>query len=124
MTLPETTQTQIITLTEPAAKAVRALLEKRGLDGYALRVYISGGGCSGFQYGMALDENARAEDTIIETNGIKVLVDEVSLQYLTGSSVDYVDGPSGPAFKIDNPNKLSSCCDHSSGDNGGCSGCH
>ncbi len=124
VTLPESTQIRIITITEPAAEAVRALIEKRNLQDHALRIYVSGAGCSGFQYGMALDQNVRAEDTVIESNGIKVLVDEVSIQYINGSSVDYVDGPTGPAFKIDNPNKYASCCDHSSGNSGGCSGCH
>jgi iron-sulfur cluster assembly accessory protein len=132
MTISEQTQVQTINLTASAADAVRELLTKRDLDGYALRVFISGGGCSGFQYGMALDDNIRESDHVVESNGIKVLVDEVSINYLHGSTVDYVEDLMGGGFKIENPNALSSCgCGQSfrsSEDNaddttGGCAGC-
>ena len=124
MTAPETTQTETITLTEPAAEAVRALLAERKLEGYALRVFISGSGCSGYQYGMALDNNVRTEDTIVEAHGVKVLVDEVSIQYLIGATIEYVTGPSGSGFKINNPNMAPSCgCGQSADDSGGCSSC-
>lgn len=109
MTLPEQTQTEMINLTVPAAEAVRELINKRELDGYALRVFVSGGGCSGFQYGMALDDNIRESDYIVESDGIKVLVDEVSIDYLRGATVDYVEDLMGGGFKIENPNAVSSC---------------
>ena len=128
--LPEQTQTELITLTPAAADAVRGLLEKRNLEGYALRVFISGGGCSGFQYGMALEANIRENDLLAEFNGVKVVVDEVSIEYLRGASVDYVEDVMGSGFKIENPNAISSCgCgssfrakDGGTG-GGGCSSC-
>lgn len=130
--LTNETQTETITLTPAAAEAVRGLLEKRDLQGYALRVFVQGGGCSGFQYGMALEGNIREQDTTVEVDGIKVVVDEVSIDYLRGASIDYVDSVMGSGFKIENPNAVSSCgCGSSfrtkdSGEaaGGGCSGCH
>ena len=109
MTLPEETITLPITLTQPAANAVRDIMAQKNLQGYALRLYISGGGCSGYQYGLALDGNTRAEDTVFETDGIKLIVDEVSINYLGGASVDYVEGLTSSGFKIFNPNAISSC---------------
>jgi iron-sulfur cluster assembly accessory protein len=98
-----------VTLTTAAAEAVRDLLIKRDLKDYALRVYISGGGCSGFQYGMALEGNIRENDLVFEEQGVKLVIDEVSIDYLKGASVDYVDEIMGSGFKIDNPNAVSSC---------------
>jgi len=128
----EQTQQKQITITSSAANAVQDLLEERSLEGYALRVYISGGGCSGFQYGMALEENIRDTDHVFEQQEIKVVVDEVSIEYLDGSTVDYVNDVLGSGFKIENPNALAGCgCGDSSQtqgqdfstNNGGCSGC-
>ncbi len=113
-----TIETEFITLTPTATQAVRELLEKRNLPDYALRVFIAGSGCSGLQYGMALEGNIRPEDLTGEFDGIKVVVDEVSIDYLRGSTVDYIDDPRGSGFKIENPNFASTC-----GSNGGCSGC-
>jgi iron-sulfur cluster assembly protein len=107
MTLME--QTPQITLTPAAASAVQDLLNKRDLTGYALRVYISGGGCSGYQYGMALENNIRDNDLIFEEHGVKMVVDEVSVSYLSGATVDYIDEIMGSGFKIENPNAVSSC---------------
>ena len=104
-----TTQTELLTLTPGAAQAVKDLLEKRNLDGYALRVFVSGGGCSGFQYGMALENNIREQDLTMEAHGVKLVVDEVSVQYLRGATVDYQDDLMGAGFKIENPNAVSSC---------------
>lgn len=125
--------TQFITVTPAAAEAVKDLLARRNLSGYALRVFISGGGCSGFQYGMALENNIREQDLQAEFHGVKVVVDEVSINYLRGATVDYVEGLMGAGFKIENPNAISSCgCGSSfrtkdSGETGasggGCSGC-
>jgi len=102
-------KTDFISLTPSAAQAVRDLLAKRSLEGYALRVFISGGGCSGFQYGMALEGNIRENDLSTEFDGVKVVVDEVSIDYLRGATVDYVDDLMGSGFKIENPNAVSSC---------------
>ena len=129
MTIPEETLTETITLTPPAAEALRDVMEKKNLQGYALRLFISGGGCSGFQYGLALDNNIRTEDTVSETEGIKLIIDEVSINYLRGATMDYVDGLTGSGFKIINPNVISSCnCGQSfnspeEGATEGCSGC-
>ena len=122
----EQTQIESITLTPKAVEAVRELLEKRDLKEYALRVFVSGGGCSGFQYGMALEKDIRPEDISAEFDGVKVVVDEVSIEYLRGSTVDYIETPEGNGFKIENPNFIPSCgCGSPSGssEDGGCSGC-
>jgi len=124
--LTEQTQIESITMTPTAVEAVRDLLEKRNLKDYALRVFISGGGCSGFQYGMALENNIREEDITSEYDGIKVVVDDVSIEYLHGATVDFVDTPQGAGFKIENPNFTPSCnCGSPSGSDeaGGCNGC-
>lgn len=107
--LPEQIQIDEISLTPSAAQAVRDLLAKRNLSGYALRVFVSGGGCSGFQYGMALDNNPREQDNTFECEGVKLLVDEISINYLRGATVDYVEDLMGGGFKIENPNAVSSC---------------
>ena len=114
-----------VTISEAAVKAVQDLLAQRNLPGYALRVYVAGGGCSGIQYGMAFDNNIRPEDTVTESNGLKILVDEVSIKYLQGATVDYVNGEQGIGFKILNPNAYSSCgCGSSCNDeSSGCQGC-
>ena len=109
MMLAEQTQVETITLTPAAADAVRDLMAKRELDGYGLRVYIQGGGCSGYQYGMALDDNFRDEDLVTDCHGVKVVVDEVSMNYMRGATVDFVDDLMGSGFKVENPNAVSSC---------------
>lgn len=109
MDLLEQTQTAQLNLTTSAAEAVEELLAKRELEGYALRVFVSGGGCSGFQYGMALEDNIRETDLVTEQHGVKLVVDEISINYLTGATVDYVDEVMGSGFKIENPNAVASC---------------
>lgn len=100
---------EMVTLTPSAVQAVRDLLAKRELTGYALRVFVSGGGCSGLQYGMALEGNIRAEDFTREFEDVKVVVDEVSINYLRGATVDYIENVMGSGFKIENPNAVSAC---------------
>jgi iron-sulfur cluster assembly protein len=127
-------KTEFIHLTPSAVQAVRDLLEKRELDNneFALRVFISGGGCSGYQYGMALESHFRETDLSSNFDGIKVVVDEVSINYLRGATVDFVESVMGSGFKIDNPNAVASCgCgssfrtsnDAGAQGGGGCSGC-
>jgi iron-sulfur cluster assembly protein len=126
MAIPEEISTNQICLTQPAAEAVRDVITRKNLQGYALRLYISGGGCSGYQYGLALDNNFRTEDSVFETDGIKLIVDEVSIKYLQGTTVDYVEGVTSSGFKIINPNVAPSCsCGESfnSESSEGCSGC-
>ena len=126
MAFPEEITTNPVSLTQPAAEAVRDVITKKNLQGYALRLYISGGGCSGYQYGLALDNKINTEDSVIETDGIKLIVDEVSIKYLQGATVDYVEGLTNSGFKINNPNAVSSCsCGQSfnSESSEGCTGC-
>ncbi len=107
-------ETDDITITSSAAEAINEMLKKRDLKDHALRVYISGGGCSGQQYGMALEGDPQASDFTFEQHGVKVVVDDVSMGYLTGSVVDYVDDVMGSGFKINNPQATSTCgCGHS-----------
>jgi iron-sulfur cluster assembly protein len=103
-----------LTVTAAAAEAVRGLLAQRNLEGHALRVFVQGGGCSGFQYGMALEPNVRDTDLTFDQHGVRVVVDEVSIGYLRGANIDYVNDVMASGFKIDNPNATSACgCGHS-----------
>jgi iron-sulfur cluster assembly protein len=124
-------QTHTITLTPAAAARVRRLLTERELPDYALRVFVSGGGCSGLQYGMALEGDARQDDLRFQAGGVDVVIDPVSIGYLGGATIDYVDDLMGGGFKIENPNAVASCgCGHSfrtgdqaSGESSGGCGC-
>ncbi|HVB20763.1 MAG TPA: iron-sulfur cluster insertion protein ErpA [Ktedonobacteraceae bacterium] len=106
-------ETSILSITPTAAEKVRELLEQENDPSLALRIFVAGGGCSGLQYGMTLDEEQDG-DTTVEQSGIKVLVDEMSLGYINGSQIDYVDSLMGAGFTVNNPNAVSSCgCGHS-----------
>lgn len=98
-----------IAFTQAAARKVRALIEDEGNPALNLRVYISGGGCSGFQYGFEFDEQRAEDDLAIEREGVTLLVDPLSLQYLVGAEVDYSEGLSGAQFVIRNPNAKTTC---------------
>jgi len=98
-----------IDFTEAAARKVRALIEDEGNPALNLRVYISGGGCSGFQYGFEFDEQRGEDDLAIERGGVTLLVDPLSLQYLVGAEVDYSEGLTGAQFVIRNPNAKTTC---------------
>lgn len=119
------TESPMISLTPAAIQAVKDLLQIKNLPNHALRMFISGGGCSGYQYGMAFESNIRAEDLTFDLDGIKVVVDEVSINYLDGSVVDYIDSSEGTGFKIENPNVIRQCnCGNSyNSRRNGCSGC-
>ncbi|HJX39850.1 MAG TPA: iron-sulfur cluster insertion protein ErpA [Anaerolineales bacterium] len=107
-------QTAQVSLTEGAVARVQALLQERELEGYALRVFISGGGCSGMQYGMALEGEPRESDHRFAFGGVNVVVDPMSMNYLSGAVIDYVDDLMGGGFRIENPQAVSSCgCGHS-----------
>jgi len=105
----QTTTTETITLTEAAAKMVQDLLAQKNVPDYGLRVFVSGGGCSGLQYGMALEAEARPYDQVIEKANVKVFIDPTSMMYLSGATIDYEDSIMGGGFKIENPNAVSSC---------------
>jgi iron-sulfur cluster assembly protein len=103
-----------VSLTDDALSQLKSLLEKEGNPELALRVFVSGGGCSGLQYGMAFDDNVRPGDELVEQNGVRVLVDDFSVPYLRGSEIDYVDSLMGAGFTVHNPNAVKSCsCGHS-----------
>jgi len=107
--------TNTITLSSAAAQAVQNIMTEKNLVGYALRVYVAGGGCGGAQFGMALDNDIRDIDTTFETEGVKVVVDEVSIDYLMGASIDFVNDPQrGAGFVVDSPNAKT----HSHGEEG------
>jgi iron-sulfur cluster assembly accessory protein len=97
-----------ITLTARAAKQVARILESED-SGTMLRVAVQGGGCSGFQYGFTLDDLRNDDDLALERDGVTVLIDAVSAEYLAGSEIDYVDDLIGSAFRINNPNATASC---------------
>lgn len=99
----------MIKMTEEAGGKVKTLLEKENKAGYGLRVYVSGGGCQGFQYGMSFEEKANEEDQIFEYYGVKLMVDPQSSMLLTEAVVDYVEGLDGAGFAIKNPKAKSTC---------------
>ena len=106
--------TDSVELTEAAAKMVQRILIEKEVPNHGLRIFVAGGGCSGLQYGMALEEESRPYDHVIVRDGISVFIDPTSMMYLTGAVVDYEDNLMGGGFRIDNPNAVSSCgCGHS-----------
>lgn len=118
------TEIPTINLSTAASNAVINIMQERKLDGYALRVYVAGGGCgcSGVNFGMALDNNFRDVDTTFDVNGVKLVVDEVSIDYLRGATIDFVNDPvRGAGFAVDSPNAKSH--DHAHAEAGcGCGG--
>jgi iron-sulfur cluster assembly accessory protein len=99
----------MVLVSEAAASRLNAMMREKELDGYALRVFVAGGGCSGMQYGMTFDDETREGDNEFQTGSLRILVDPISAQYVIGASIDYVDSLMGGGFKIDNPNAVSSC---------------
>ena len=114
--------TPVLTLSAAASDAVKNILTEKQLEGYGLRVYVAGGGCCNVNFGMALDNNFRDVDTVIEANGVKVIVDEVSIDYLRGASIDFINDPvRGAGFAVDSPSAQQH--EHAHGEEGcGCGG--
>ena len=98
-----------LVFTSSAATKVAQLIAEEGNPGLMLRVYIQGGGCSGFQYGFTFDESIQDGDTEVVTEGVKLLVDPMSMQYLSGAEIDYTEGLQGAQFVIRNPNASTTC---------------
>ena len=98
-----------IVFTDSAASKVRELIDEEGNPELKLRVFVTGGGCSGFQYGFTFDEETSDDDTELEKNGVKLLVDPMSFQYLVGAEIDYTEGLEGSQFVIRNPNATTTC---------------
>ena len=103
------TSQEPIIFTESAASKVGELIAEEGNVELMLRVYVQGGGCSGFQYGFTFDESVNDDDTQVEKNGVKVLIDSMSIQYLSGAEIDYREDASGAQFVIRNPNATTTC---------------
>ncbi|MDW8327191.1 MAG: iron-sulfur cluster assembly accessory protein [Anaerolineales bacterium] len=132
-TMPDEVSTEPEIKLMPAAVAkLREILAARNLADSGLRVFVSGGGCAGMQYGMAIEKEPSEFDSVFEQDGVRIFVDPTSMMYLSGSSIDYVDNLMGGGFRIDNPNAVASCgCGHSfrtssqatPAAGGGC-GCH
>ena len=100
----------MINVTETAASKINELLAEEQKDGRGLRVFVQGGGCSGFQYGLMIEENGQGSgDQVFESSGVRLFVDPVSISYLRGAEVDFVDTITGGGFTIKNPNATSTC---------------
>ena len=98
-----------LNFTDSAASKVKELIQEEGNPELKLRVFVTGGGCSGFQYGFTFDENLGDGDTVVENHGVKLLIDPMSFQYLAGSEIDYQEGLQGSQFVIKNPNATTTC---------------
>lgn len=109
MSVAETFNPASINLSARAVRKVRELVEEEANEDLKLRVFITGGGCSGFQYGFTFDEIAADDDTAIESDGVTLLIDPMSFQYLVGSEVDYTEGLEGSRFIVTNPNATTTC---------------
>ena len=109
MSAVQTQEPIIMSFTDNAADKVHNLISEEGNDKLKLRVFVTGGGCSGFQYGFSFDEEINEDDTIINNKGASLLVDPLSYQYLVGSRVDYVEGLEGSRFIVNNPLATTTC---------------
>ncbi len=99
----------MVTITEKAAHKAKAFMSAENKDGFGLRLYVTGGGCSGLKYGMAFEKQEAEDDNVLEMNGIKLFIDPYSAPMLTGTEVDYNDGLQDTGFSIKNPNAKSTC---------------
>jgi iron-sulfur cluster insertion protein len=108
-TITETAGDRLIVITDSAARRIAALRQEEEAEGAFLRIAVSGGGCSGFQYGLSFDDRKNADDFVFEKDGVLVVVDDVSLDLLKGAEVDFVEDLMGASFQIRNPNAASSC---------------
>ena len=109
MSVVQTAEPVIMSFTDNAADKVHSLIAEEANDSIKLRVFVTGGGCSGFQYGFAFDEAIQEDDTVIENKGAELLVDPLSYQYLVGAKIDYVEGLEGSRFVVDNPMASATC---------------
>ena len=99
----------VVSMTSRAADKLKEIITKQGRDDLALRVYVTPGGCSGFSYGMTFAEGREEDDTLIEQDGVRIVVDPMSAMYIKGSEIDFVDALMGGGFALRNPNAVSSC---------------
>jgi len=106
---PKVVATPAVGFTEAAADKLKTLISEEKNPELKLRVFVTGGGCSGFQYGFDFDENINDDDITVEKNGVTMVVDTMSAQYISGATVDYEEGLEGSRFVINNPNATSTC---------------
>src|ERR671935_1627156 len=106
---PIATDVPVVSLTERATDKLREIIAKQERQGLALRVYVTPGGCSGFSYGMTFADGTEEDDAIVDTQGVRVVVDPMSAMYIKGSEIDFVDALMGGGFALRNPNAVSSC---------------
>lgn len=99
----------VLTVTPSAVKVIQDLLIQRNIPNHSLRVFVTGGGCSGMQYGMSFEERPQEYDEVVAVDNVQLLIDPTSLVYLKGATIDFVDSLIGGGFRIDNPNAVSSC---------------
>ena len=109
MSVVQTAEPVNMTFTEKAAAKVKSLIAEEENNRLKLRVFVTGGGCSGFQYGFSFDETVNEDDTVIENKDAELLVDPLSYQYLVGAKIDYVEGLEGARFVVDNPMATTTC---------------
>lgn len=115
------TEIPVLTVSPAAASAVASIISERKLEGYALRVFVAGSGCCGVQFGMALDNQFHSNDNTIESEGLKLVVDSVSMEYLRGAKIDFVDDPQrGAGFIVDSPSTQGHS--HAEGESCACGG--
>jgi len=105
----QTNQSHAVTITDSAARRIAALMAEEANPNLMLRIAVSGGGCSGFQYGFSLDDQRLDEDALFERSGIKVVIDTTSLELIQGAEIDFVEELVGSSFQVRNPNASSSC---------------
>lgn len=114
--MQQQTKEVIITLTEKAANKVKSLLEKENKQDYGLRIGIMSGGCSGYMYDIGLEKSPKENDTVFEDKGVKIFMNQESIAFMKGSTIDYIESLQNSGFKINNPNVKTSCgCGHSVG---------
>ena len=109
MNAPVDLAVPLIVFTESAANKVKSIIDEEGDDELKLRVFVTGGGCSGFKYGFAFEDTINDDDTVMVKNGVSLLIDPMSYQYLVGAEIDYKDDLEGAQFVIRNPNATSTC---------------
>jgi iron-sulfur cluster insertion protein len=105
----EVSEESLLVFTDAAASRVQSLIKDEGNENLKLRVFVTGGGCSGFQYGFSFDETVNDGDTEVENQGVKLLIDPMSFQYLAGAEIDFSEGLEGSQFVIRNPNASTTC---------------
>ena len=109
MSVVQKAEPVILSFTDSAADKVHSLISEEGNANLKLRVFVTGGGCSGFQYGFSFDDEVQEDDTVIENKGASLLVDPLSYQYLVGAKIDYLEGLEGSRFVVDNPRASTTC---------------